>query len=65
MRVAQARLVDDLLDVSRIVAGKLQLKIALVDLTQEARGRDRCGPLAADAKNMVIDLHVDYSPGLP
>ena len=38
---AQAQLVDDLLDVSRIVAGKLQIKGDEVDLTARRRERGR------------------------
>ena len=48
---AQARLIDDLLDVSRIITGKLRLDAAAGRPGADRRrgGRRRCGP-AADAK---------------
>ncbi len=41
---AQARLVDDLLDVSRIVSGKLHIKMQPVDLLAVVQARARHGP---------------------
>ena len=41
---AQARLVQDLLDVSRITSGKLLLDIREMDLATVAAERDRCLP---------------------
>ncbi|HYE88540.1 MAG TPA: ATP-binding protein [Vicinamibacterales bacterium] len=56
---AQARLVQDLLDVSRITTGKLMLDIREMDLTVvAANALDACRP-AADARqvNLVCDCH--------
>ena len=50
----QARLVEDLLDVSRIVAGKLRLKLALVDLTQVLDEAIDVTRTAANAKGIRI-----------
>ena len=40
------RLVDDLLDVSRITQGKIKLRIEPVDLADRRRGRGRDQPAA-------------------
>jgi signal transduction histidine kinase/CheY-like chemotaxis protein len=61
---AQARLVEDLLDVSRIVAGKLRLKMALVDLTQVLDEALDVTKAAASAKGIRIDLQVTEPPHL-
>ena len=61
---AQARLVEDLLDVSRIVAGKLRLKLALVDVTQVVDEAIDVTRSAAEAKGLRIDIHFDESPHL-
>ena len=61
---AQARLVDDLLDVSRIVAGKLRLKVALVDATQLVDDAIDVTRSAADAKGLQIDTHFAEPPHL-
>jgi PAS domain S-box-containing protein len=55
----QAQLVDDLLDVSRIVAGKLQIKTDEVDLTALVTGgADNVRP-AAIAKGLTLGLAID------
>lgn len=52
---AQARLVQDLLDVSRITSGKLLLDIREMDLAQVAANAiDACRP-AADARQVTLD----------
>ena len=61
---AQARLVEDLLDVSRIVAGKLRLKLALVDLTQVVDEAIDVTRSAAEAKGLRVDTHYDEPPHL-
>jgi signal transduction histidine kinase len=61
---AQARLVEDLLDVSRIVAGKLRLKIALVDLTQVLDEAIDVTRSAADAKGIRIVTQIVDGPHL-
>ena len=60
----QARLVEDLLDVSRIVAGKLRLKLALVDLTQVLDEAIDVTRTAANAKGIRIDAQVAEPPHL-
>jgi signal transduction histidine kinase/ActR/RegA family two-component response regulator len=61
---AQARLVEDLLDVSRIVAGKLRLKMALVDLTQVVDEAIDVTRAAAEAKGILIDMQASDPPHL-
>jgi PAS domain S-box-containing protein len=53
---AQVRLVDDLLDVSSIVTGKLRLKIEPVDLAQIIRASVESIQPAAAAKAIALDL---------
>jgi signal transduction histidine kinase/ActR/RegA family two-component response regulator len=54
---AQARLVQDLLDVSRITSGKLMLDIREVDLAAVANNAiDACRP-AADARQVSLECH--------
>ena len=55
----QAQLVSDILDVSRIITGKLRLDRAPVDLVPLTQsGLDSIRP-AADAKGVQIELHVE------
>jgi len=57
---AQSRVIEDLLDVSRIVTGKLQLKVAAVDLRAVIESAlDVVAPIAA-AKRVRLD--VDLPP---
>jgi signal transduction histidine kinase/ActR/RegA family two-component response regulator len=57
--LAQVRLIDDLLDASRIVAGKLQLKVKPLDLADVIqRGIDAVGP-AAEAKRIRIETRLE------
>jgi len=54
---AQARLVQDLLDVSRITTGKLLLDIRDIDLTTVVKNAiDACRP-AADARQVALECH--------
>jgi PAS domain S-box-containing protein len=52
-------LVEDLLDVSRIVAGKLQLKSELTDLTQIIAGAVDATRPTANAKGLAVEIAVD------
>jgi len=52
----QASLIDDLLDVSRIVTGKLSLETELVDLTTIVANVGETLRVAADAKNIRVDV---------
>jgi PAS domain S-box-containing protein len=56
---SQARLVDDLLDVSRIATGKLHLQIDVVDLAVVATAAIETVRLAADAKHLVLGFNAD------
>jgi signal transduction histidine kinase/ActR/RegA family two-component response regulator len=58
---AQTRLIEDLLDVSRIVSGKLHLKVADVDFTAVVESAIDVIRPAADAKQITIasDLRAD------
>lgn len=53
---AQASLIDDLLDVSRIVAGKLSLRSDVVDLADVAERAVETLRLAAEARSITVDL---------
>lgn len=61
---AQARLIDDLLDVSRVITGKLQLRIEPVDLrTVAVAALDTLRP-AADAKGVRLEADLEQVPRL-
>ena len=55
---AQAKLIDDLLDVSRIVTGKLHLNTADVRLSDIARGAIAAIRPAADAKRQSLEVDI-------
>jgi len=60
---AQSKLIDDILDVSRIVAGKLRLEMATVDIGHIVdRAIESIRP-AAERKHLSLAVHVDR--GLP
>jgi len=59
----QAHLIEDLLDVARIVSGKLHLERTLVDLEEVARGALNVVQPAADAKHVHLELDIDPSAG--
>ena len=60
---AQARLIDDLLDVSRVMSGKLRLDMRLVPVEDVVRNAmDTIGP-AAEAKGIRLESVVDRSAG--
>jgi PAS domain S-box-containing protein len=52
----QAQLIDDLLDLSRIVTGKLQLEIAPVDPVEVVRAAIDAVQPSADAKHIVLTV---------
>jgi PAS domain S-box-containing protein len=56
---AQAKLIDDLLDVSRIVTGKLHLNTAAVRLSDIARGAIAAIRPAADAKRHRLEVDIN------
>jgi signal transduction histidine kinase/CheY-like chemotaxis protein len=55
----QARLIEDLLDVSQIVTGKLRLERTYVDLSAIATGAVEAARIAARAKNIDLAVTVD------
>jgi signal transduction histidine kinase/ActR/RegA family two-component response regulator len=58
----QAQLIDDLLDVSRIVSGKLNLDVRPLDLSSVTRAAINVVRPAADAKGIALDFWAQ--PGL-
>ena len=58
----QAHLIDELLDVARIMSGKLRLERGTVDLTEIVSGAIGAVQPAIEAKN--IDIVVDAAPSL-
>ena len=58
----QAQLIDDLLDVSRIVSGKLHLDVRPLDIGSVARAAINVVQPAADAKGITLDYSAE--PGL-
>jgi signal transduction histidine kinase len=61
--VAQARLVSDLLDVSRIISGKLHLAVQQMDLAAVIHAAVDVVRPAADAKGVALHAHVDPEVG--
>jgi signal transduction histidine kinase/CheY-like chemotaxis protein len=60
----QARLIDELLDVARIMSGKLQLERAQVKLAEAVRSAIEIVQPSADAKRIHIEFDADASVGL-
>jgi signal transduction histidine kinase len=60
---AQARLVDDLLDVSRGMAGTLRLEIGPVQVADFVRSAVETVAVAADAKGVRLKMNVDPGVG--
>jgi CheY-like chemotaxis protein len=58
----QAQLIDDLLDVSRIVSGKLNLDVRPLEISSVTRAAINVVQPAADAKNINLDYSAE--PGL-
>jgi len=58
------QIVEDVLDVSRIISGKLQLDIKPIDMGALARNAAATVQPAADAKGIHLQVHVDASIGL-
>jgi PAS domain S-box-containing protein len=60
---AQARLIDDLLDMNRIVSGKLRLEMQPTDLGEVAQAAVEAVRPSADAKELRLQLLVDPLAG--
>ena len=60
---AQARLIDELLDLSRIITGKIRLNLEPVDVGRIAASALESVKPAADAKRIALELRV--ADGLP
>ena len=59
----QAQLIEDLLDVSRITSGKLQLKLELIDPAMTIAAALEGCMAAADAKNIEVLRELDAAAG--
>jgi PAS domain S-box-containing protein len=60
---AQAALIDDLLDVSRIITGRLRLEFQQVNLAQVVGAAIEAIAPAAEAKNVAIETALDPDAG--
>src|SRR5204862_1269758 len=62
--LAQAKLIEDLLDVSRIITGKLRLNIRPMEMTDVIDAGIEAVRSAADAKEIRIETFLDHSAGM-
>src|SRR2546423_3901617 len=60
---AQAQIIEDLLDVSRIITGKLRLDVRPVGLTAIIEAAADAVRPAAEAKQIQLDMELDYEAG--
>ncbi len=60
---SQTRLVEDLLDMSRAISGKLRLDVQAVDIARVIDDAIATTRSAADAKGIVIETHLDRMVG--
>jgi PAS domain S-box-containing protein len=61
---AQAQIIDDLLDISRIVAGKLRVQVTSVDLSAVIEAAIEVVKPAADAKRIQLRTALDAKAGM-
>jgi signal transduction histidine kinase/DNA-binding response OmpR family regulator len=61
---ALARIVDDVLDLSRIVSGKLRLEVAFDDISHALFGAVEAVRPAAEAKDVALEVDIDDDLGL-
>jgi signal transduction histidine kinase len=59
---AQARLIDDLLDLSRIITGKIRLQVEPVDVAAVATDSIQSVRPAADAKRIALGMQIAELP---
>ena len=62
---AQARIIEDVLDISRIVSGKLRLEVQLVDITAIVSAAVEAVRPAADAKAITLEVTTVPLPPVP
>lgn len=60
----QVRLIDDLLDISRIVSGKLMLDLQAVDLSSVTQNAVDVAQASAEAKSVALQLTINAPLGL-
>ncbi|MBX9256886.1 PAS domain-containing protein [Desmonostoc muscorum CCALA 125] len=58
---AQAQLIEDLLDISRITSGKLRLNLQLIELTPVVEAAINMQRLSAESKNIEIESRLEPS----
>ncbi|MCC8776357.1 response regulator, partial [Xanthomonas euvesicatoria pv. euvesicatoria] len=61
---AQKRLISDMLDLSSMLLGKVQLEVESLDLVEQVREALNTQELAAEGKDQVLELHVPPTPCL-
>jgi signal transduction histidine kinase len=61
---AQMRIIEDMLDVGRIVSGKLQLEFAATDVADAIEGAAQAVRPAADAKQVDLAVAIDADVGV-
>ncbi len=61
---AQAKLIDDLLDMSRILSGRLRLDVHRVSPAETVEAAIAAAEPAAAAKNIQLTSHLDFRVGL-
>src|ERR1043166_5327926 len=61
---AQSQLISDLLDISRIISGKLRCETGVVDLVSAVDAAADTARPAADAKGIGLELKLDSDVGL-
>jgi signal transduction histidine kinase len=61
---AQAQLIEDLLDVSRIISGKFRVEVRAVDLPAVTEAAIDAVRLAAEAKAIAVVAHLERIPQL-
>jgi signal transduction histidine kinase/DNA-binding response OmpR family regulator len=59
----QTQLVSDLLDISRIIQGKIALNVTQVNLAQSIAGAIKTMQLAAQSKSIQIESYIDSTVG--
>lgn len=61
---AQTQLIDDLLDVSRIISGRLRLNVGNIDIASVSEMAVESVRLAAEAKGVTLDAHIEAPKGI-